>query len=168
MIRLQKMKAKGRVRWAKEEDVPRVWALILELAEYERAADQVRINAEVLGRDGFGENPGYGLLVLEPADRDEVVGMALFYEKYSTWNGRCLFLEDLVVTASERGHGYGRQLFSAVAKETQKRGHAYMQWQVLDWNEPAIGFYKSLGAALDGEWLNGRLEGQALEGLAKG
>ena len=81
------MKANGKVRWATEEDVPRVWELILELAEYERAADQVRINAEVLGRDGFGENPGYGLLVLEPADRDEVVGMALFYEKYSTWNG---------------------------------------------------------------------------------
>ena len=83
------MKMNGRVRWATEEDVPQVWALILELAAYERAADQVRINADVLGRDGFGENPGYGLMVLEPHDRDEVVGMALFYEKYSTWNGRC-------------------------------------------------------------------------------
>ena len=162
------MKMNGRVRWATEEDVPQVWALILELAEYERAADQVRINADVLGRDGFGENPGYGLMVLEPHDRDEVVGMALFYEKYSTWNGRCLFLEDLVVTQSERGHGYGRQLFSAVAQETRKRGHAYMQWQVLDWNEQAIGFYKTLGASLDGEWLNGRLEGAALTQLAEG
>ena len=76
-----------------------------------------------------------------------------------------LYLEDLVVTETERG-GYGLQLFAAVAAETAKRGCAYMQWQVLDWNEPAIGFYRSLGSAVEGEWLNGRLEGEALSALA--
>ena len=162
------MHGKGRIRWADKADVPAVWALILELAEYEKARDQVNIDAAQLEADGFGAEPGYGLLVLEPADRDEVVGMALFYEKYSTWNGRCLFLEDLVVTATERGKGYGRQLFAAVAQETQRRGMAYMQWQVLDWNAPAIGFYRSLGADVDSAWLNGRLQGQALTDLAAG
>ena len=162
------MQGKGRIRWATEADIPQVWALIRELAEYERALDQVNIGADQLLADGFGDQPGYGLLVLEPADRDEVVGMALFYEKYSTWNGRCLFLEDLVVTESERGHGYGRQLFAAVARETERRGMAYMQWQVLDWNTPAIGFYETLGAEVSSEWLNGRLQGLALSELAKG
>ncbi len=161
------MQGTGRIRWATEADIPQVWALIRELAEYERALDEVNIDAEQLKADGFGDRPGYGLLVLEPADRDEVVGMALFYEKYSTWNGRCLFLEDLVVTASERGNGYGRQLFAAVARETQRQGMAYMQWQVLDWNTPAIGFYESLGADVESTWLNGRLQGEALIDLAK-
>lgn len=91
---LQNMQEKGRIRWATETDVPAVMELIRELAEYERALDQVNIGEDVLLRDGFGPDPAYGLLVLEPADRDEVVGIALFYQKYSTWNGRCLYLED--------------------------------------------------------------------------
>ena len=162
------MRGTGRIRRATEADIPQVWSLIQELAEYERALDEVNIDANQLKADGFGEQPGYGLLVLEPADRSEVVGMALFYEKYSTWNGRCLFLEDLVVTASERGKGYGRQLLAAVAHETKQRGMAYLQWQVLDWNAPAIAFYRSLSAEVSSEWLNGRLEGQALNQLAQG
>jgi GNAT superfamily N-acetyltransferase len=160
------MQGKGRIRWATEADVPTVMELIRELAEYERALDEVNIGEDILLRDGFGPDPAYGLLVLEPANRDVVVGIALFYQKYSTWNGRCLYLEDLVVTESERGKGYGLQLFAAVAAETTKRGCAYMQWQVLDWNEPAIGFYRSLGSAVESDWLNGRLEGEALDALA--
>ena len=156
----------GRVRPATTEDIPRTYALIRELAEYERALDEVNIGEATLLEDGFGDDPAYGLLVVEPADRDEVVGIALHYEKYSTWNGRCLFLEDLVVTESERGKGYGRQLFAAVAAEAVRRGCAYMQWQVLDWNTPAIDFYKSLEAEVSSEWLNGRLEGAALRALA--
>jgi len=160
------MNQAGRVRPATPEDIPRTYALIRELAEYERALDEVNIGEATLLEDGFGDDPAYGLLVVEPADRDEVVGIALHYEKYSTWNGRCLFLEDLVVTESERGKGYGRQLFAAVAAEAVRRGCAYMQWQVLDWNTPAIDFYKSLGADVSSEWLNGRLEGAALRSLA--
>lgn len=160
------MNKAGRVRPATPEDIPRTYALIRELAEYERALDEVNIGEATLLEDGFGDDPAYGLLVVEPADRDEVVGIALHYEKYSTWNGRCLFLEDLVVTESERGKGYGRQLFAAVAAEAVHRGCAYMQWQVLDWNTPAIDFYKSLKADVSSEWLNGRLEGAALRALA--
>ena len=160
------MNQAGRVWPATPEDIPRTHALIRELSEYERALDEVNIGEATLLEDGFGADPPYGLLVVEPADRDEVVGIALHYEKYSTWNGRCLFLEDLVVTESERGKGYGRQLFAAVAAEAVRRGCAYMQWQVLDWNTPAIDFYKSLEAEVSSEWLNGRLEGAALRALA--
>ena len=166
-LRLHDMQGTGRIRWAVEADVPAVMELIRELADYERALDQVNIGEATLLQDGFGPNPAYGLMVLEPADRDEIVGIALFYQKYSTWNGRCLYLEDLVVTKSQRGKGYGLQLFAALAEETRKRGCAYMQWQVLDWNESAIGFYKALGSAVESDWLNGRLQGEALEALAQ-
>lgn len=162
------MNVAGRIRKARAEDIPKTYALIRELAEYERALDEVNMDVATLLEDGFGPNPAYGLIVLEPADRDEVVGIALHYEKYSTWNGRCLFLEDLVVTASERGKGYGKQLLAACAAEAVERGCAYMQWQVLDWNTPAIDFYKSLGADVSSDWLNGRLEGTALKSLAVG
>jgi GNAT superfamily N-acetyltransferase len=162
------MNAAGRIRQATAQDIPKTYALIRELAEYERALDQVNIGEATLLEDGFGPNPAYGLLVVEPADRDEVVGVALHYEKYSTWNGRCLFLEDLVVTQEERGKGFGKLLFQAVAQEAVRRGCAYMQWQVLDWNTPAIEFYKSLDSEVSSEWLNGRLEGNALRALAKG
>ncbi|MCH1575571.1 MAG: GNAT family N-acetyltransferase [Flavobacteriales bacterium] len=162
------MNAAGRIRQATAGDIPKTYALIRELAEYERALDQVNIGEATLLEDGFGPHPAYGLLVVEPADRDEVVGVALHYEKYSTWNGRCLFLEDLVVTQEERGKGYGKLLFQAVAQEAVRRGCAYMQWQVLDWNTPAIEFYKSLDSEVSSEWLNGRLEGNALRALAKG
>jgi len=160
------MNEAGRIRKATPDDVPRTMALIRELAEYERAADAVRTDEAVLLEDGFGADPAYGLFVVEPADRDEVVGIALYYQKYSTWNGRCLFLEDLVVTRSERGNGYGVQLFSAVAAEAVRRNCAYLQWQVLDWNTPAVDFYRSLGAEISSEWWNGKLEGDALRVLA--
>ena len=160
------MKDTGRVRQGTPQDIPRTYALIRELAEYERALDEVNIDEATLRADGFGPSPAYGLLVVEPSDRDEVVGIALHYEKYSTRNGRCLFLEDLVITEKERGKGYGRQLFAAVAEEAVRRGCAYMQWQVLDWNTPAIDFYKSLDAEVSSEWLNGRLAGTALRNLA--
>ena len=160
------MEETGRVRKGKVEDIPRTMELIRELAEYERALDQVNMDVDTLAEDGFGPDPAYGLLVLEAAGSDELVGMALYYEKYSTWNGRCLFLEDLVVTERERGKGYGLQLFSAVAAEAIRRHCAYMQWQVLDWNTPAIDFYKAMGAEVSSEWLNGRLAGEALQRLA--
>lgn len=161
------MKGTGRIRQATPGDIPRTLELIRELAEYERALHEVRMDEDTLRDDGFGDDPAYGLLVLEPDDRDEVVGIALHYEKYSTWNGRCLFLEDLIVTESERGKGYGLQLFAAVAAEAVARGCAYMQWQVLDWNTPAVEFYRGLGSDISSEWWNGRLQGEALTKLAQ-
>ena len=150
------------VRPGRPEDIPAVHALIVELAIYERAESEVIVGVETLMADGFGPDAIYELIVAE-AD-GKVVGMALWYVKYSTWKGKCGYLEDLMVADSHRGLGMGKALFEAVARTSAQRGYLRMEWQVLDWNEPAIGFYKRLGAALDGEWVNGKLTG---EGLAR-
>jgi GNAT superfamily N-acetyltransferase len=149
------------VRKGTKNDVKAVHALIVELAIYERAEQEVSNTVDQLLRDGFGENPVYELLVAETEGK--VVGMALWYTKYSTWKGKCGYLEDLVVQADLRGRGIGKALFLEVAKACARRGYGRMEWQVLDWNEPAIGFYRSLGAGLDPEWLNGKLTKDELQ-----
>jgi GNAT superfamily N-acetyltransferase len=143
------------IRVATLQDMPAVHALIVELAVYERAGDEVDTTVEQLMYDGFGPNRIFELFVSEWEGK--LVGMALWYTKYSTWKGKCGFLEDLVVRDSHRGKGIGRALFNAVAQACVERDFGRMEWQVLDWNEPAIGFYKKLGAELDPEWLNGKL-----------
>ena len=132
--------------------MPQVHALIQELAEYERAPQEVTNTLEEMERDGFGENPIYKFFVAE--NEEGVVGIALYYTAYSTWKGRMLFLEDLVVTEKLRRAGIGRRLFDAVAQEAKDTGAKRFRWQVLEWNEPAIAFYKKIGADLDGEWIN--------------
>lgn len=132
--------------------MPQVYALIQELAEYERAPQEVTNTLEEMERDGFGENPIYKFFVAE--NEEGVVGIALYYTAYSTWKGRMLFLEDLVVTERLRRAGIGRRLFDAVAQEAKDTGAKRFKWQVLEWNEPAIAFYKKIGADLDGEWIN--------------
>lgn len=149
------------VRKGTKNDVKAVHALIVELAIYERAEQEVSNTVDQLLRDGFGEDPVYELLVAETEGK--VVGMALWYTKYSTWKGKCGYLEDLVVQADVRGRGIGKALFLEVAKACAHRGYGRMEWQVLDWNEPAIGFYRSLGAGLDPEWLNGKLTKDELQ-----
>lgn len=151
------------VREGRREDVPAVHRLIVELAIYERAEKEVTNSEQQLALDGFGSDAIYKLFVAEY--KGEVVGMALWYEKYSTWKGRCGFLEDLVVRQELRGKGMGKALFLAVAKACAEAEYGRMEWQVLDWNEPAIGFYKSLGAELDPEWLNGKLTREGLRAL---
>jgi GNAT superfamily N-acetyltransferase len=148
------------LRRGQAADLPRVLALIQELAVYERAPDAVTNTLEMMQRDGFGPEPIFGFFVLE-SDGD-LIGLALFYTAYSTWKGRMLFLEDLVVTEAARRGGYGRQLFDAVVGEARRTGAQRMKWQVLDWNEPAIGFYKKLGANIESEWLNGNLTAEQL------
>ena len=143
------------VRKGTKDDVPSVLALIKELALYEKAPQEVTITLEELTEDGFGPHPIYGLFVAEW--NDEIVGIALYYEKYSTWKGRCLYLEDIIVTESRRGSGIGHALFQAVIGVARQRNSARMEWQVLDWNELAINFYKKYNAELDPEWLNGKL-----------
>ena len=147
-------------------DAPAIHALIVELAVYEREPDAVEVTVEDLVVDGFGERPGFGAFVVEDAACG-VFGMSLYYEKYSTWKGRCLYLEDLVVTASQRGRGAGLALFEAVAKRAADRGCRRMEWQVLEWNEPSIAFYRKLGATLDPTWWNGKLTGEALNKFAR-
>ena len=139
-----------------EADLPAVLALIRELAAYERAPDAVANTLEMMRRDGFGPRPIFGFFVL--ARGAGLVGLALYYTAYSTWKGRMLYLEDLVVTEAARRGGLGRLLFDAVVAEARATGAGRLKWQVLDWNEPAISFYKKLGATIEDEWLNGNLD----------
>ncbi len=148
------------VRKGREEDCEAVRKLILELAIYERAEKEMELTTEQLIEDGFGENSIYGLFVAE--EDENLIGIALYYEKYSTWKGRCLYLEDLVVTASHRGIGAGKALFKSVIQEAKRRNSGRMEWQVLDWNQPAIDFYAAYEAELDNTWVNGRFTREQL------
>ena len=135
------------------DDLPQVHALIVELAEYEKAPQEVTNTVEDMHWDGFGENPIFKFFVAE-SEEDGIVGIALYYMAYSTWKGKMLFLEDLIVTERYRRGGIGKMLFDAVAREAKEVGAKRFRWQVLEWNEPAIAFYKKIGASLDGEWIN--------------
>lgn len=143
-----------RIRQAKREDCARALELIKELAVYEKEPDAVEVSLAQFEEDGFGEDPAYDLLVGELDG--EIKGIALYYEKYSTWKGRAMYLEDLMVTQSARGKGLGLALFKAVIQEAYSRSAGRMEWQVLDWNQPAIDFYTDFGASIEEEWLNGR------------
>ena len=149
------------LRRGREADLPQVLALIQELATYERAPDAVTNTLEAMRRDGFGPAPVFNFFVLEGV-RGTLTGLALYYTAYSTWKGRMLYLEDLVVTEAARRGGFGRLLFEAVVAEARATGAQRLKWQVLDWNEPAITFYQKLGANLESEWLNGNLTAEQL------
>lgn len=151
------------IRRGREADLPQVLTLIQELAEYEKAADQVTNTLADMQRDGFGREPIFGFFVALEVPEGPIVGIALYYTAYSTWKGRMLFLEDLVVTEPMRGTGLGRKLFEAVVAEARYSGAHRLKWQVLEWNEPAIGFYKKLGANLDPEWHNGNLTAEQIQ-----
>ncbi|NOQ73807.1 MAG: GNAT family N-acetyltransferase [Crocinitomix sp.] len=143
------------IRKAKASDMDAVFNLIKELAVYEKAANQVTNSVENLIEDGFGTNPVFNCIVAEVDQK--VIGFALYYSSYSTWTGRCLYLEDFLVTETWRRKGVGKLLFDQVyqiAKETKAKR---FEWQVLDWNEPAINFYKKYQANLDETWVNCRL-----------
>lgn len=144
-----------KIRWAVKDDMPRVLELIKELAIYENAEEQVENTVERLQKDGFGDKPTFECIVSELGD--EVVGFAIFYTSYSTWKGNCIYLEDLLVTENHRRSGMGRLLFDFVLNLARERGAKRMEWQVLDWNNPAIGFYKKYNADLDASWINGKL-----------
>lgn len=140
------------VREGKKTDLEAVLGLVKELADYEKALDQVENTVDRMEKDGFGDHPYFGFFV---AEKDgEVVGTAIYYYRYSTWKGKRLYLEDIVVTQSLRGKGYGKQLFDAVIKKGKDTGCTGMMWQVLDWNTPAIEFYKQYNTAFDDEWIN--------------
>lgn len=150
------------IRKGVPRDLPATLDLIRELAVYEKAPEAVITTVESMEKDGFGPDKVFDLWVCELSG--EIVGIALCYVRYSTWKGRCMYLEDLVVREAHRGKGYGALLFEEVMRETRRRGYAQMQWQVLDWNEPALNFYRKYGATLDGEWINGILTQQDIEG----
>jgi GNAT superfamily N-acetyltransferase len=153
------------LRKGKPEDLPRVLELIKELALYEKAPEQVTNTLAMMEADGFGPNPVYGLFVCEKKSTQEIIGIAIYYYRYSTWKGKRLYLEDLVVTESERGKGAGKLLFDQVLAKTLEDGCTGMMWQVLDWNEPAINFYKKYGAYLEAGWLNAHLQDYEIKKL---
>jgi GNAT superfamily N-acetyltransferase len=144
------------IREGIKEDVPVMFELIKELALYENAPEQVTNTVEQMYVDGFGETPIFGSIVAE--FDGNVVGLALYYYRYSTWKGKRLYLEDLIVSEKMRGKGLGEKLLEATIQKAKDTACTGVMWQVLDWNEPAINFYKKFGVRFDAEWLNVHLD----------
>lgn len=140
------------IRRATKEDCPRLMELITELAVYEKAPEQVTVDFDHFVESGFGDQPVWWAFVAEAGGKVE--GFALYYIRYSTWKGQRLYLEDLIVTEKMRGKGLGKLLFDQLIQETKDKGFTGMVWQVLDWNEPGINFYKKYNAEFDGGWIN--------------
>lgn len=160
------------IRRAVKEDCKSMMTLIHELALYEKAPEEVTVSFDHFVESGFGENPVWWAFVAEASPSPSggggqseneakqpgvIVGFALYYIRYSTWKGQRLYLEDLLVTEEMRGKGIGKLLFDRLIEECKEKKFSGMMWQVLDWNEPAINFYKKFDANLDPEWINGSL-----------
>src|SRR5476649_1025690 len=136
------------IRRAEKKDCTRLLQLINELAVYEKAPQEVTVTLAHFEESGFGANPVWWAFVAEIDGTVE--GFALYYIRYSTWKGQCLYLEDFLVTEKLRGQGAGKLLFDRTIQEAKDKGYTRMVWQVLDWNEPAINFYNKYKATLDG------------------
>ena len=141
-----------KIRRAVKEDCNRLLELINELAVYEKAAHEVTVSKEHFVESGFGNQPVWWAFVAE-AD-GQVEGFAMYYIRYSTWKGQRMYLEDLIVTEKMRGKGLGKLLFDQLIVEAKERNFNGITWQVLEWNEPAINFYKKYNASFDPEWIN--------------
>ena len=153
------------IRKGTATDVPAAMTLIKELALYEKAPHEVTASEESMIEDGFGENPIYQMWVA--VEDKTIIGLALTYIRSSTWKGRMLYLEDIIVTESKRGKGIGKSLFLTVCKEVQLHQWNGLIWQVLDWNEPALNFYRKFNASLDPEWINGKLLPETIDIILK-
>jgi GNAT superfamily N-acetyltransferase len=178
-----------KIRKATREDCPGMLQLIRELAEYEKAPNEVTVDPMHFEESGFGEKPVWWAFVVEKVEEVEgvevssavklsstslnlpqplsstpstpstqIVAFALYYIRYSTWKGQTMYLEDIIVTESMRGKGIGRMLIEQLIQEAKEKGFKRITWQVLDWNEPAINFYKKFNAKFDPEWVNVTLE----------
>jgi GNAT superfamily N-acetyltransferase len=155
------------IRTAAPQDVPAILTMVRELAEYERAPHEVIATEAKLRTALFGENPAVYALIAENDETGEAVGFAMWFLNFSTWLGQHgVYLEDLYVKPHARGDGHGRALLTRLAQIAVERGCGRVEWAVLDWNEPSIGFYKSLGALPMDEWTIFRLTGDALSRLA--
>lgn len=151
------------IRIAKQDDCPRLLELVHELALFEHAPQEVTVTLAEFEEAGFGSKPVWKAFVAEAGGI--IIGMALYYIRYSTWKGQRLFLEDLIVTKSWRGKGAGKLLFNRTVQEAQELGFNGMTWQVLDWNEPAINFYRQYNAETEAGWLNASLSKTKLMAL---
>jgi GNAT superfamily N-acetyltransferase len=154
------------IRLARPDDVPTLLELVRALADYERSADEVELTGELLHAALFGPDPSAGCHVAERAP-GELAGFALWFRTFSTWTGvPGMWLEDLFVRPDDRGAGHGRALLAALARHCVDSGWRRLDWAVLDWNTPAIGFYRALGAAPQDDWTTYRVTGATLESLA--
>ncbi|WEL53093.1 GNAT family N-acetyltransferase [Pseudomonas kermanshahensis] len=155
------------IRPAVRTDAAQILAFITELADYERARHEVIASVADIERSLFDEGSTVHSLICE---RDgQAIGFAVYFYSYSTWLGRNgIYLEDLYVTPEQRGDGAGRTLLRHIAREAVENGCGRLEWSVLDWNEPAIGFYQSLGAEAQDEWVKYRLDGKKLLAFAQG
>ena len=154
------------IRRAKITDCARIVELVQELAAYEKAPQEVTVSLEHFTESGFGPSPVWWAFVAEVAPygnasgisneplAQAIVGIALYYIRFSTWKGQTLYLEDILVTENMRGRKIGTMLFDRIIQEAKEKGFARIAWQVLEWNEPAINFYKKYNATFDGEWVN--------------
>ncbi|WP_405608873.1 GNAT family N-acetyltransferase [Polaribacter sp. Asnod1-A03] len=150
------------VRLGEKKDMQSVFDLITELAVFEKEPDAVEITVEDLERDGFSKNPKFKVFVAEQANN--IIGIALFYERFSTWKGRTIHLEDLIVTKEKQKIGAGKALYTAVLKYAHENNYNRVAWEVIDWNTNAIDFYKSTGANYLNDWSVVQMD---KEGLAK-
>ncbi len=148
------------IREAREQDCKRILELVNELAAYERAPDEVTITFEEFVNAGFGPKPVWKAFIAELDGKIE--GFALYYIRFSTWKGSRLYLEDFYVTPNARGKGLGTLLFETIIEEAKVKAFNGINWQVLDWNEPAIKFYNKYQAAIDAGWLNASLSKEQL------
>jgi GNAT superfamily N-acetyltransferase len=151
------------IRRGNKQDLPQVLSLVKELATYEKAPNEVEVTEAQMEEWGFGADKIFDFFVAE--HNGKILGMALYYYKYSTWKGKCLFLEDIIVTESERKNGYGKLLFDAVVQVAKNDKVKRMEWQVLEWNEPAINFYKKTKTVFDDEWVNCKLTYEEIQKL---
>jgi GNAT superfamily N-acetyltransferase len=154
-----------RIRAATVDDVPLLRRMIVEFARFERLEQHVTVTEEALAHDGFGPYPRYRVLL--PEWDGKVAGYELLYDFYSSFAGRGLFLEDIYVREEFRGKGIGKALMAEAAAIALREGHWGVRWEVLDWNQPAIEFYKKLGATFLDDWREVRLDGEPLRRLAK-
>jgi len=144
------------IRRAEIADCTRMLELVNELAIYERAPQEVTVSLAHFSESGFGPNPVWWAFV---AEEDGVInGFALYYIRYSTWKGQKMYLEDIIVTEAARGRGLGKLLMDALIKEAKEKNLQGMTWQVLNWNEPALNFYRKYNTRFDDEWVNGILD----------
>ena len=151
------------IRAGTKTDVPGMLALVKELATYERAPQEVTNTIEMMEQDGFGNQPVFFSRIAE--SNGEMVGIAIFYIAYSTWKGKCVYLEDIIVTEKLRGSGIGKLLFNEVGKFAKEQEAQQLRWHVLEWNEPAIAFYKKYNTSFDTEWTTCKLMKEQIETL---
>ena len=149
------------IRKATKNDMPSVLELIQELATFEKEPDAVVVTVDDLVRDGFSENPLFQCFVAE--EENEIVGMALYYYRYSTWKGKTIHLEDLIVKESKRGTGAGFALYKEIIKQGKAENVRRIEWNVLDWNTPAIDFYEKSGAKVLGDWRVVHMDDKGIE-----